>query len=84
MVVYSLILQDLMTCYPLHASSTAKHSKNKQCNFIYSDYNNPVMFVIIIEYCYMKNGRQKKSAIYPSLMTSDDMHVTCTGTVSSP
>lgn len=51
MVVYSLILQDLMTCYPYHASSTAKHSKNKQCNFIDSDYNNPVMFVIIIEYC---------------------------------
>lgn len=70
MVVYSLILQDLMTCYPYHASSTAKHSKNKQCNFIDSDYINPVMFVIIIEYCYMKRWSTEEICNIP---LSDDV-----------
>lgn len=67
MVVNSLILQDFMTYYTICASFTAKHSKYKQCNFIDSDYNNPVMFVIIIWYFYIKkNWSTEESVIFPS------------------
>lgn len=61
MVVNSLILQDFMKYYTLCSSSTAKHSKNKQCNFIDLDYNNPVMFVIFIWYFYIKRIGQQKN-----------------------